>query len=62
MKSGEMAQSNVSLEFPPIDSRNKCVKQEPLYKTSSDFPDSGPCARVFTKCLQTNETGIMKML
>lgn len=50
--SGEMAQSTVSLELPPSDSRIKCVKQEPLYITSSCLPDRESFARVFTKCLQ----------
>lgn len=37
--SEEMAQTTVSLELPPSDSRIKCVKQEPLYRASSGLPD-----------------------
>ena len=37
--SGDMAQMTVNFELPPSDSRNKCVKQEPLYRLSSCFPD-----------------------
>lgn len=52
--SGETAQMTVSFELPPIDSCSKWVKREALYGTSSDFPDWGAFARVFTKSLYQN--------
>lgn len=54
--SGEIAQITVSLAFPPNDSLNKWVKQEPLYKRSSDGL-SVSLDNESTKCLhQHNES------
>ena len=55
--SGETAQITVSLALPPNDSLNKWVKQELLYKRSSDVLNSVSLASESIKCLhQHNES------